>query len=166
MPPRLSSAATYRPAVDGDRDAMRAFLQHDLTGTPYAIVAEYFVRLEADGVASESRAIVAECAGAVVGFALFGEVAGAIGTGRVHFVSVISSARRHAVGTGLCEAAVVDLRAHGARLVVAEIPDEPSFFPGRRLLAHCGFSETGRVADYFRDGTDLVVLARSIDRES
>jgi ribosomal protein S18 acetylase RimI-like enzyme len=166
MRERLSPAAIFRPAVDDDLRAIRAFVEHDLAGTPYATVTDYFLRLASAGAASEARAIVAERAGAVVGFALFGHVAGAIGTGRVHFVSVTSSVRLHAVGIGLCEAAVADLIANGARLVIAEVPDEPSFLPGRLLLARCGFVEIGRVADYFRDSTDLVVLARSLDRVS
>lgn len=163
MAPRLSSAATYRPAVDGDRDVMRAFVAQDLATTPYGVVVEYFLHLVAsDGAANESRAIVAERAGTVVGFVLFGEVAGTIGTGRVHFVSVSSTARLDGVGTCLCEAAVADLRSNDGRLVVAEVPDEPSFLPGRTLFDRCGFVEIGRVADYFRDNTDLVVLARTI----
>ena len=166
MPQRVPPAATYRPALDDDRRVMRAFVEHDLAGTPYAAVAAYFLRLANEGAATESRAIVAERGGAVLGFALFGEVSGAIGTGRVHFVTVSSSARLHAVGVGLCEAAVANLFASGARLVIAEIPDEPSFLAGRRLLARCGFVEVGRVADYFRDSTDLVILARSIDPEN
>ena len=162
MAPRLSSAATYRPAVDGDREVMRAFVEQDLAGTPYGALVEYFLRLASEGAANESRAIVAERAGTVVGFVLFGEVAGTIGTGRVHFVSVTSIARLDGVGMGLCEAAVADLRSNDARLVVAEVPDEPSFVAGRTLLDRCGFAEIGRVADYFRDNTDLVVLARTI----
>jgi ribosomal protein S18 acetylase RimI-like enzyme len=163
MRPQLSAAASYRPAVDADRAAMRALVEHDLAGTPYAAVLTYFLRLASEGAAHESRAIVAECAGEVVGFALFGEVAGASGTGRMHFVSVTASARLHAIGVGLCEAAVVDLVSKGARLIVAEVPDEPLVLPGRALLARCGFVETARVPDYFRDGTDLVVLLRGID---
>ena len=166
MRQRRSSAVTYRFAVGDDRAAMRARVEHDLAGTPYATVGEYFLRLASDGADNESRAIVAEHAGEVVGFVLFGEVAGAIGTGRVHFVSVTASARLHAIGLGLCEAAVADLASKGTRLLVAEIPDEPLLSPGRALLARCGFAETARVADYFRDRTDLVVLLRRIDRET
>ena len=166
MHQRVSSAATYRPAVDDDRGAVRALVEHDLAGTPYATVAEYFLRLASDGATNESRAVVAERAGEVVGFALFGEIAGAIGAGRVHFVSVTASARLHAIGVSLCEAAVADLVSKGARLVIAEVPDEPLLLPGRALLARCGFVESARVADYYRDSTDLVVLLRSIERET
>ena len=161
-----SSAVTYRFAVDDDRAAMRALVEHDLAGTPYATVGEYFLRLASDGADNESRAIVAEHGREVVGFVLFGEVAGAIGAGRVHFVSVTASARLDAIGVGLCEAAVADLASKGTRFLVAEIPDEPLLSPGRALLARCGFAETARVADYFRDRTDLVVLLRRIDRET
>ena len=145
---------------------MRALVEHDLAGTPYATVAEYFLRLASEGDTNESRAIVADREGEVVGFVLFGEVAGAIGTGRVHFVSVTASARLHAIGVGLCEAAAADLASKGARYVVAEVPDEPLLSPGRALLGRCGFVETARVADYFRDRTDLVVLLRRIDRKT
>ncbi len=158
------ASASYRPAVDADRAAMRWLVEHDLAGTPYCTAVEYFLRLAVEGATAESRAIVAEGDGEVLGFALFGEVAGAIGTARMHFVSVTASARLHAIGIGLCEAAVADLVSKGARLVVAEIPDEPLLLPGRALLARCGFAENARVPDYFREGTDLVVLLRGIQR--
>lgn len=164
MSPQRVAAASYRPAVDADRAAMRGLAEHDLAGTPYSVAVEYFIRLASEGAENESRAIVAECDGEVLGFALFGEVAGAISTGRMHFVSVTASARLHGIGVGLCEAAVADLVSKGARLVVAEIPDDPLLSPGVALLARCGFAETARVTDYFRDGTDLVVLLRDVHR--
>ena len=157
-----STVATYRRAINPDRAAIRTLVDHDLAGTPYASVVEYFLRLASDGNERESRAIVAERAGEIVGFALFGEVAGAIRTGRMHFVSVTASARLHAIGVGLCEAAVGDLISAGARLIVAELPDEPLLSPGRALLARCAFAETARVADYYRDGVDLVILQRAV----
>lgn len=157
-----SAVAAYRRAVDTDRAAVRGLVDHDVAGTPYAAVVEYFLRLASEGNESESRAIVAERAGEIVGLALFGEVAGAIRTGRMHFVSVTASARLHAIGVGLCEAAVADLVSTGARLIIAELPDDPLLSPGRALLTRCGFSETARVADYYRDGVDLVVLQRTV----
>jgi ribosomal protein S18 acetylase RimI-like enzyme len=161
-----SAVATYRPAVDADRPAMRSLADYHVAGTPYAIVVEYFLRLAGEGNTSESRAVVAERAGEIVGFALFGEVAGTVQTGRMHFISVTASARLHAIGVGLCEAAVADLASTGARLVVAEVPDESLLSPGRALLARCGFAEVARVADYYRDGVDLIVLGRAIEERA
>ena len=162
MSQSASAVTAYRRAVHADRAAMLELLQHDVAGTPYAAVVEYFLRLASEGGERESRALVAERGGDIVGFALFGEVAGAVRTGRMHFVSVTASARLHAIGIGLCEAAVADLVSTGARLVIAEVPDEPLLSPGRALLARCGFSETARVADYYRDGVDLIILQRLV----
>ena len=158
------AGVTYRAAVDADRAAIRALAHHDLGGTPYIAVLDYFLRMAFEGAADESRVIVAESNHDVVGFALFGEVAGAVGTGRMHFIGVTASARLHAIGLGLCEAAVANLAVRKRRLVIAEVPDDPLLLPGRALLARGGFIETARVSDYYRDGIDLIVLERSIDQ--
>lgn len=158
----LSTAhVAYRAATGSDRATLHAFVAHDVSGTTYAEVPLYFLTLALEGRGTESRAIVAEHEGEVVGFVLFGEVAGAIGTGRIHFITVTASARLHAIGAGLCEMAVADLVAHGARIIVAEIPDDPAVMSGRALLARCGFEEEARIADYYRDGVALLVLRRS-----
>ena len=140
---------------------MQALVDHDVAGTGYADVVGYFLRLALAGRRDESRAIVAVQRGEVVGVALFGEVAGAVRTGRMHFVSVSASARLHGVGVGLCEAAVADMTANGARLVAAELPDESSLAGGRSLLARVGFAEVARIADYYRNGVDLVIVTCS-----
>ena len=156
-----STVALFRPLVDGDRTVVRALVDQEAAGTPYVPVVDYFLRLAFDGRADESRAIVADRGGEVVGLAVFGEVAGAVGTGRMHFVTVSASARLHAVGLGLCEAAVADMTSRGDRLVVAEVPDDANLTSGRALLARCGFNEVARVPDYYQDGVDLVVLQRT-----
>lgn len=137
-------------------------IEHDVAGTPYAEIPRYFLRLALEGRTAESRAIVAVRDDGLVGFILYGEVAGAVGTGRVHFVSVTASARLHAVGAALCDAAVTDLAARHARLVVAEVPDDPALAGGLALLTTCGFTEAARVADYYRDGVALLVLERRL----
>lgn len=149
-----------RPALSTDRAAIRTLIAHESASTSNQEALAYFLRLAFDGTSNESRAIVAEGNGAVVGFVLFGDVAGAIGTGRLHTINVASTARRNSIGRGLCDAAIADMIAHGARLVLVEVPDDPSSMPGRALLARCGFVEAARVADYYRDGVDLVVLDR------
>ena len=151
-----------RRAVDTDRTVMNEFIAHDLAGTSYTEVPAYFLALALEGRSDESRGIVAERDGDVVGFALYGEVAGSVGTGRIHFVSVSASSRLNTVGVQLCEAVVADLAAAGARIVIAEMPDDPILVSGRALLARCGFSEAGRVPDHYADGVALVILARPV----
>ncbi len=142
---------------------MDAFIAHDAAGTPYVEVPRYFLRLALEGRTAESRGIVADRDGEMLGFALYGDVAGAVGTGRIHFIGVTASSRLNAVGVSLCDAAVDDLAACGARIVVAELPDDPLLVSGRALFARCGFTEVGRVPDYYRDGIALIILARPTD---
>lgn len=152
----------FRPAVASDRAAIDEAVERDLGRSPYISVPAYAIRMAFQGRPSESRALIAHHDGSMMGFAVFGEVAGAVGTGRLHFVSVIPNARRRSIGVGLCEAAVAELALRGDRVVVTEIPNAPLFATGRALLARCGFVETARVADYYADDVDLLVLQRSI----
>ena len=149
-----------RTAVESDRRALEELIANDLAGTPYADVPPYFLRLALDGKSDESRAIVAEQDGAVVGGAIFGEVAGSIGTGRIHFVAATAAGKVAAVDTILCQAALRDLTDHGARLVVAELADDAPLVGYRALLTASGFAEVGRVDDYYRVGVALVILAK------
>jgi ribosomal protein S18 acetylase RimI-like enzyme len=151
-----------RPARQADRAAIGLLVEHEVTGATNTEAVAYFLRLALDGRSDESRVIVAEDDRNIIGFVLYGEVAGALGTGRVHFINVTITSRHNSIGRRLCEAATTDLTSRGARLVLVELPDDASSIPGRGLLARCGFVETARVADYYRDGVDLIVFHRLI----
>lgn len=159
--PPASTAVVFRPAVDDDRATLDAFVEQVWDATAYAETFAYAVRSAFDERMTDTRAVVAECDGATVGFAIVGEVGGTRGTARIQFIGVIPGARLRAIGVGLCEAAMASLAARGARVVVAELPDDPLLSGGRAFLARCGFVETARVADYYRDGIALIVLQRS-----
>jgi ribosomal protein S18 acetylase RimI-like enzyme len=155
---------TFRPAADVDRQTLDALIAQSFAATRFAEVPLYALRSAFDRPAPDAQAIVAESGRTVVGFALFGTVAGTIGTGRINFIGVPTAERRRGMGSRVCEAAVSQLVNQGARSIVAEIPDDPLFVGGRALLAGCGFVEVSRVADYYSDGVDLLILERSIDR--
>ena len=149
-----------RPAVESDRRALEALIAQELAGTSYADGPAYFLRLALAGRTTEARAIVVEDDRDVLGCAIFGEVAGSVGTGRVHFIAATAAGRVADVDAMLCQAAVRDLADHGARLVVAELADDAPLGQYSALLRTCGFSEAGRVDDFFRDGVALVILAK------
>ncbi len=88
--------------------------------------------------------------------AVFGFVAGSDRTGRL----ILLAADAPDVATRLAEAAVEALSARGARLVVAEWPDEPPFSLAVAALGACGWSARGRIADYVAPGIDLRILVR------
>lgn len=76
-------------------------------------------------------------------------------------LAVIPSARREGIGTALCETATAILELNGARSVIVELPNDESTSVGRGVLSRCGFTEAGRIADYYREGVDLLVLQRA-----
>jgi ribosomal protein S18 acetylase RimI-like enzyme len=108
---------------------------------------------------AESRALVAERRGQVLGVALYGDVAGAVGATRLHALTVAEGARRQGVGRALLARTCAVLAAdHAARLVVAELADHPALAPLCHLLEAIGFREEARIADFYRDGVALRVL--------
>jgi ribosomal protein S18 acetylase RimI-like enzyme len=155
-------AVALRPATRDDRAALMALVTDGIGGTAYRELPLHFLRLALQSPSAESRAIVAERDGAVVGGAAFGTVAGTIGTGRIHFVTVAAGVRRLGIASRLCEAAVADLSARGARSIVVEMPDDQALLAGRALLRQCRFTEVARVPDYYRDDVALIVLHRAI----
>ncbi len=110
----------------------------------------------------EYRGIVAHEGQAIVGFIVFGEIAGAHGAGRVYFVAVDATARRRGIATALMEAACADLHARGSRFAVIELPEEPSLASGLALAQRTGFREEGRVSEYVRDDVGLLLLRRDL----
>jgi ribosomal protein S18 acetylase RimI-like enzyme len=159
---RPATTIVIRPAVAADRSALETLVAETCAATRQAEPATYALRGTFERPTGESQALVAELSGAVVGVALFGDVAGTIGTGRVHFVGTATHAQRRGTGTVLCDRAVQLLTARGARHVVAEIPDDPSMSAARAMLGRCEFTEVARVPDYYSDGVSLVILQRRI----
>jgi ribosomal protein S18 acetylase RimI-like enzyme len=90
--------------------------------------------------------------------AIYGQVAGAVGAGKMHGMAVTADARRHGIARTLIDAFVADLATRGARFVLVEFPEAEELAVGRTLLQHCRFYEESRVPDYFRDGIGLCFL--------
>lgn len=90
------------------------------------------------------------------GIAVFGFVAGSDRTGRL----ILLAADAPDVAAPLAAAAADTLSLRGARLVVAEWPDEPPFAVAGGWLAAHGWSERGRIPDYVAPGVDLRTLVR------
>lgn len=151
-----------RAATSADAAALQKLVSDSTAGTPYEELPAYFLRLALAPPSQESRAIVAVQDGAVVGCALYGVVAGAIGTGRIHFVAVAAGSRRLGIARRLCGAAVDELIAQAVRNVIVELPDDRVVGAGRALLERGAFTEVARVPDYYRDGVALVVLQRAV----
>jgi ribosomal protein S18 acetylase RimI-like enzyme len=154
---------TIRPLVLDDEPSARGLFTYAFGNTLYAEAPRAaLVRALSGAAPREAAGLVATSGGEVIGVAVYGEVAGADGAGKMHGMAVSADARRHGVARLLIEALVEDLTRRGARLVLVEFPDAPELAVGRTLLQHSGFAEESRIPDYFRDGIALSFLRRAL----
>lgn len=73
-------------------------------------------------------------------------------------LAVIPEARRRGVGRGLLQTALQAARAAGANEMFLEVSSENQ--PALALYVAAGFLSVGRRRQYYRDGTDALVLRR------
>lgn len=92
----------------------------------------------------------------LLGLALYGEVAGASGTGALLWLVVAEGVRRRGIGTALVADAVA--RLSEMRLIVAEVPTAVPAAAG--LLARCGFGREGEVKQFYSEGEGMEIWVR------
>jgi hypothetical protein len=147
-----------RPLSVDDHVPARVLLMGALGVTPYIDRAMEVLQLAERGQDDEHRALVIARDGTVAALALFGTVEGALGVSKLHMAVIAPSVSVGDVGQRIVRAVLEEARRDGARLVVAEIPDDPAVGQLRALLASVGFDEESRVPDYHRDGVALSLL--------
>jgi GNAT superfamily N-acetyltransferase len=110
----------------------------------------------------ECGGLVAVVGDRLAGVAIYGEVAGAIGAGKMHGMAVAPDSQRHGIARTLIDALVAELARRGARFVLVEFPDAPELSVGRALLLQCKFIEEARLPNFFVDGVALSFLRRNL----
>lgn len=168
--PRLDMPGYFalepRPLSADDHVGARVLLMGALGVTPYVDRAmEVLQRAERGGEAgldAEHRALVIERDGTVAALALFGSVSGTVGVVKLHAALLAPGVSADDVGARLIDAVIAAAKAEGARMIVAELPDDPAVGAERSLLQRAGFGIEAFVADFFRDGVALTLLRRAL----
>ncbi|MEP6689820.1 MAG: GNAT family N-acetyltransferase [Gemmatimonadaceae bacterium] len=157
------SPIAIRPLETGDADSARAIFAA-AAGEPNPYAGRLRERLESAlaATSAEHRALVAVGGGEVIGIAVYGDVAGALGAGVLYAAAVAPEWVRRGAGAALLRAVEDQLTLRGARVAIAELPDEVNVEPMRRLLLAGGFHEESRIADYYRDGVALVFMRHDL----
>lgn len=151
-----------RAPLPHDWPSARAILAAESTRHPYADRAlELLDAAAASG--TEYHAAVAAHDGDAVGVVVYGMTAGASGAGALYGIAVAAAWRRRGVGSALVRHATDDLRALGARFVLAEVPEDPlALGDVLAFLAAAGFRAEARVADFYRDGVGVAFMRREL----
>jgi hypothetical protein len=155
-------AGSPRPLGQGDAAAARALVYAALGVTPYVDRVIEVLDLAARGNDPEAQALVIERDGTIAGLVIFGLVAGANAAARLHALVMNRGVSADDVGGRLTSAAATAVASLGARLLVAEVPDDPAIGPVRAVLLRNDFREEGRVPDFFRDGVALSLMRRDL----
>ena len=145
-------------AAETPADVARALVLEALFGTRYSETPLHALERALAGGSSEYQ-LRFEMKGEQVGaVALFGSVAGTVGTARLFLVAPATAPEaRRAI-----EGVVRTLRETGHHLLVAEIPDDTPFASMRKLLLESGFQEESRVPDLYSKGVALTFLRYAV----
>jgi ribosomal protein S18 acetylase RimI-like enzyme len=140
-------------------------VERALGGTRYMAGALDALRAAVAAPGPDTRALASIRDARFDALIVFGFFGGTSGAGRVHFVAVDDSARRAGIGAALVRAAIASLANEGARLLLAELPDDPLALPGARaFLEALGFGEESRVENFYRDGIAQTFMRRELER--
>ena len=146
-----------RAAREGDLAAAHALLEWELPKNPWMGRTPELLRDAIRKQGHEAMACVAERDGELVGFGVYGVVAGTLGSAMIHAILVAPRSRRAGIGARLLEYACADLASRRMRVVFAEMPADPYLVRYRALLIAFGFFEETRVEDYYRDGIAQII---------
>lgn len=144
-------------AREQDLAAALALLAREQEKNPWTGRIPELLRAAVDEPGGEYRACVAERDGEIVGFGVYGVIAGAVGIGILHGVLVAPRSRRAGIGLKIIFHVTSELTNSGARMIVAEIPGDSCVMKYRALLIAYGFTEETRIEDYYRDGVPQII---------
>lgn len=151
-------ASAPRALLADDAVPARGLVYAALGVTPYVDRVIELLDQAARGNDPEAAALVIERDGTIAGLVIFGLVAGASATVKLHALVLDRSVNAIDVGGRLTSAAAMAAATSGARLLVAELPDDPALGAIPSVLLRHGFHEEARVPDFFRDGVALTFL--------
>jgi ribosomal protein S18 acetylase RimI-like enzyme len=118
----------------------------------------------ADGEGYEARVAVTDDAAStperVLGYACFGATPMTDATYDLYWLVVSPEARGRGVGGELFAAVVDELKQRGGRLVRVETSSLEGQGGARRFYEKAGLRLSGAIADFYREGDDLLVFAK------
>src|SRR5262245_47497806 len=119
-----------------------------------------------DGDNYEARVAVDDVAGAsserVLGYACFGPTPMTEATYDLYWLAVADGARGRGIGGALFAAVEQELKQREARIVRVETSSLEGQGGARRFYEKVGFRLSGAIADFYRQGDDLLVFAKAL----
>lgn len=103
---------------------------------------------------------VAEEAGAVAGYVLYGPVPLTSGNFDIYWIATDPALQGRGIGRHLMEHAEADAWGRGARMVCLETSSQGSYLRTRRFYDQAGYVEESRIRDFYRPGDDRITYVK------
>lgn len=103
---------------------------------------------------------VAEDAGKIMGYILYGPVPLTEGNFDIYWIATDPTAHGKGYGRILMEHAEADARRRGARMVCLETSSQGSYSRTRRFYDQAGYIEESRIRDFYRTGDDRITYVK------
>ena len=139
-----------------------------VTGTGFftpaeiAIAAELVEERLQKGLASGYEFVFAVRAGALQGYACFGETPGTEGTFDLYWIVVQNRAQGMGFGRQILAQVEAALARRCARQLYAETSSTEKYAPTRAFYLRTGFREAARLADFYRPGDSKVIYEKRL----
>lgn len=165
--PGAHPSRVIRQAVEGDRLAVQAMLEHN----PFFRDDEVPVAMEVldDALAQDDHgtynSYVIEEHGVVQGWICWGLTPCTLGTYDIYWLVVNPARKSSGLGSALLAFAEQQIRAAGGRLAVIETSGSDLYYPTRQFYLKRGYREQSRLADFYAPGDDKVIYTKAITRE-
>lgn len=88
------------------------------------------------------------------------------GTWNLLLIAVDPARQQEGIGTALIARIEGDLAALGCRLLLVETSGLPSFERTRKFYLGCGYRSEARIRDFYQQGEDKIVFAKTLIRSS
>jgi ribosomal protein S18 acetylase RimI-like enzyme len=163
--PRSASAVRLRPLVVADRDAIEEIVKRtERFPAPEIAVAMELVDL---GLSADDRGylfVVAELASRTVGYACWGLAAMSPAVYDLYWIVVSKDAQGSGVGRTLLGHVEADVRERRGHTVLIETEGSAPYEAARRFYLAAGYTEAGRIAEFYGAGKDKVLYTKRLDR--
>jgi len=161
LPPGLQLREQPTPS---DREVIRRIITDSgfFTDSEVDIAVELVDERLAKGPASGYEFLFIESAGAVLGYACYGEIPCTTGSYDLYWVAVDKSQQRRGLGKLLVELTEERLRKMDARKVYIETSTKPLYDPTRAFYDRCGYHEVATFPDFYAPGDGKVVYEKTL----
>jgi ribosomal protein S18 acetylase RimI-like enzyme len=148
-----------------DQAAIAELLRSDGTFNEGEVsVAMELVESAANRPEGDYQALCCDDGARVLGYVCYGRTPMTEATWDLYWIATHHDARGRGVASRLVAAMEAEVRALYGRTVRIETSQVEAYGAARSFYARLRYAEVGRIPDFYKDGDDLVILAKRIDR--